>query len=204
MTYKLANQKPLAAGSEKLIFQHPDSANLLIKVWHQQFFDRTRKRHPITTRFRRLPRYCALMNEITEHFAVREQNRDTSYIQCIIGLVDTDIGPGLVVEAVTQKDGSLAKTLKQTIETREYGPAHETALNNLLNWINQTNVIIRDLGINNMVWDEANERFVIIDGIGSKPSVSLRQLFRGYNKRSNKQRADKIRRRIARGIALQK
>ena len=204
MNYKLSNQEPLASGSEKLIFQHPDSPTLLIKIWHQAFFDRTKKRHPITTRFRRLPRFCALTNEITEHLAVREQNTNPTYIQHIVGLVDTDIGPGLVVEAITQKDGSLAQTLRQTIETKTYGPAHEKALNNLLDWVGETNIILRDLGINNLVWDEHQERFVVIDGIGGKPSISLRALSRGYNRYSNKKRIDKLRSRVARGIQMQK
>jgi hypothetical protein len=204
MNYKLSNQEPLASGSEKLIFQHPDSPNLLIKVWHQAFFDRTKQRHPITTRFRRLPRFCALTNEITEHLAVREQNTNPTYIQHIVGLVDTDIGPGLVVEAITQKDGLLAQTLRQTIETKTYGPAHEKALNNLLDWVSETNIILRDLGINNLVWDEHQERFVVIDGIGSKPSISLRTLSREYNKYSNAKRSRKLRTRVTRGIQMQK
>lgn len=53
-------------------------------------------------------------------------------------------------------------------------------------------MIIRDLSLNNIVWDEPGKLFVVIDGIGARPLPSLRQFSALYNKRANNKRAKKL------------
>jgi hypothetical protein len=103
MEYKLSAQKPITGGGEKHIYQHPENLDLLIKIWRQKHFYSVKTRHPVFFKFMRLPRYSALLNEIAEHLALREEEKDARFIQTITGFVDTDIGMGLVVEPVREK-----------------------------------------------------------------------------------------------------
>lgn len=141
-----------------------------------------------------------LLHEITEHIAIREQEKDTRFLQTITGIVDTDLGPGLVVVPVRTKDGQLARTLHQLIKESRFKEQHAQELERLFNWMVNTDVVIRDFTINNMVWDEIHNHFVIIDGIGSKPTISLRPLCRCYNKHANKKRIAKLRQRLSKTI----
>lgn len=180
----LTSRTPLARGAEKLIFAHPDAPGLLIKVWRQDGKWRAGRR--------RLGRYASMAKEVVEHLAAREQGADTRYIQNVVGLVDTDMGVGLVVEAVRQPDGTLAKSLQQIVADRELDDVKKTALLDIVRWIGNSDLILRDLSRNNLVWSEDGQCFVIIDGLGSRPRPSLRNISRWYNRRSNRRRAAKI------------
>ncbi len=188
----LKDTLPLASGSEKSIYQHPDSPQHLIKVWHEEYFYKIRKENPIFTRLRRLPRYSAILKEFTEHLCVREWNDQHIFIQKIVGVVDTDLGVGLVVRKVARKNGDLARNLSDLLNSGEFSSDHRAALDEFLNWLKGSGVIVRDLGTKNLVWDEIEERFVVIDGIGGKARISLREYCKWYNRRSNNRRADKL------------
>ncbi|AQQ71319.1 PhoP regulatory network protein YrbL [Limihaloglobus sulfuriphilus] len=196
ITYKLSDEKPIASGLEKLVFQHPENKNLLIKVWHKTFFERKKKRHPIAIKFQRLPRYSSIVNEITEQLVIYEADQTPVYIQKVSGLVHTDLGPGITVKAILKKDGTLAWTLGDMIKNKKYNAMHQRAIDELLNWLKDSPIIVRDFDLQNLVWDEQNSRFVIIDGIGGRSTVSLRRFWPNYNTYSKRKRIKKIRRRI--------
>lgn len=196
MKFTLSLLNPIASGSEKEIYQYPDADHLLIKVWHSQYFDRVKKHNPILTRLRRLPRYSASLKELIEHLYVREWGEHTCFLQNIVGVVDTDLGVGLVVEKITRKDGTLAQSLFELLSTGNYCDVHEKAIAEMVCWLRSTGLIIRDLSTQNLVWDEHRNRFVIIDGLGGLARCSLREYCRWYNQRSNNRRADKLLKRI--------
>jgi hypothetical protein len=196
MTVKLSHIKPIASGFEKQVYPHPTDPSLLIKIWHDEFLERKKARHPIAIKFQRLPKYYSIINELTEQLALHEQNQSTSYIQIVTGLIDTDLGLGITVKAVRTKDGELAPTLRDLINQNRYSKSHKQALESLLNWLNNCNIIIRDFSTNNLVWDEEHHKFIIIDGIGGKSTVSLRRWIPRYNMYSNRKRIKKMRLRI--------
>lgn len=193
----LKNQKPVGRGSEKIVYSHPKDQNKLIKVVNPNYITFMKKERPITYRLKRLSRYWGFSNMVTEHIASREEGiRNKHYIQSLIGFVDTDMGLGIVVGAVRNIDGSIANSLGDLIRKGLFQQRHQQALNDLLNWMIDINIVFRDPGLDNLVWNEINEHFVIIDGIGSRPLFSLRPYCRWYNLRSNRRRAKKIQSRV--------
>jgi hypothetical protein len=193
--YILSDKKPLAKGGEKIVFQHPESDDLLIKVWQDRYLDDLRKRHSILSRHLRTPKYSALLNEVVEHVAVRELGEYSGYMQNLYGFVDTDMGLGIVVEAVRDKQGNLAKTLNEIVESG-ITEVHQRAFDDLMEWLYATHVVVRDYSLKNVVWDELNNQFVIIDGIGSRPVPSLRTFSKRYNRYSTKKKINKLRKRL--------
>lgn len=198
MKLTLSTQIPLASGSEKEIYQHFEADKLLIKVWHPQYFKRLKKHHPFLTPLQRLPKYSACLKELAEHLYIREWGEELRFVQNIVGIVDTDLGVGLIVEKIIRKNGDLAQSLHELLTTGRYREVHEKALAELVNWLRSTGLILRDLSTRNLVWDEQETRFVIIDGLGGMARCSFRSLCRWYNKRSNGKRADKLLSRIER------
>jgi hypothetical protein len=190
--YILSDAKPLASGKEKIVFQHPECDDLLIKVLQDRYLDDLRKRHSILHRYLRFTRYSAIINEVTEHVALREQNEYLGYVQNLYGFVDTDMGFGIVVEAIKDRSGELAKTLKEIAEGG-ISEVHLRAFDDLMKWLESTHVVVRDFRLKNMVWNELNNQFVIIDGIGSRPVPSLRTFSKRYNRYSIKKRIKKLR-----------
>lgn len=196
--YTLDPNNAIANGGEKLVFFHPDNDNQLIKVINPRYINYMNTAWPISTRLRRLPHYWFYIKEVTEHVYSREANiPNMHFLQNITGLVDTNLGLGVSVEAVKKKNGELASSLAQIINAGEFSSVHDKALQDILIWVEDTYIIIRDLTTRNIVWDELNEHFVIIDGIGARHLPSLRSISRTYNRRSNRKRANKLRKRFA-------
>lgn len=198
MKLNLTSQTPLASSTEKEIYQHPDKDELLIKIWQTKYLDFLKQQDPIQTSLRRLPKYTGCLKEITEHLYIREKGEESRFVQNIVGLIDTDLGMGVVVEKITQKNGQLAQNLTDVIANNHYHLPQEQAMSELIAWLRSTGVIIRDLTLRNLVWDECNSRFVIVDGLGGKARCSLRSFSSWYNRRSNNKRADKLLFRIER------
>jgi hypothetical protein len=197
----LSDKTPLAIGDHKAVYFHPESPDLLIKTVHEAGLEALKSKYPWSMRFRRVPNYWEFVHEIIEHLAVREQLAiSDSYIETVVGLVDTDLGVGMVVEAIRTPEGEIAPTIRKLIESKSFSEKHYKALDEVLNWIVNTNVIIRELTTTNVVWDEKNNRFVIIDGVGSKPLVTLRSFSKRYNKSSNLKKTKKLRGWIEAGI----
>ncbi|TCK03058.1 YrbL family protein [Marinobacterium mangrovicola] len=198
MKLTLSTQKPLASGGEKNVYQHSEMDELLIKVWRPRYFEKLERKNSFYNLFRRLPKYTGCLKELSEHLYVREWGEDTRFVQNIVGIADTDLGVGLVVEKVARGSGELAQSLNELLYTGSYNEVHEKAVAELVSWLRSTGLIIRDLNLRNLVWDELGNRFVIIDGLGGRAGFSFRSLCRWYNKRSNNKRANKLLVRIER------
>lgn len=202
MVLKLSDQTPIAQGGERLIFIHPENDDWLIKVWHERFHEKQQKRTPFLIRVIRMKRYWSLLNELTEYLGVREEPAPKlEHLQELVGLTDTDLGFGMVVKAIKQDDGTLAPTLKDLVERHKFHKPHNQALETFFEWMSTTHIIVRDFSLNNLIWDEGNERFILIDGIGSKIGFSLRSLSRRYNQKANLNRIAKFRTRLAKALA---
>lgn len=197
MLYKLSGVSPVAEGGERYVYLHPHDDKLLIKVWKDRYYETLLKRYPFIHRLCRAPRYSSLTNEVIEHIVARENENVSPHLQNIGGFCDTDMGLGIVVEAVMSVDGNLAPTLGTLLDEKKFSNFHHREIIKLNSWLLNSKVIIRDLSLNNIVWDEVGGKFVIIDGVGAKPVPSLRKVFAFYNKRANKNRAIKLMKRIS-------
>lgn len=197
----LCDVSPIAKGGERDVYVHPQNSEWLVKVYHQRFYDVHLKKYPIVMRLRRLKRYWSLVNELIEFIGIRENpNVETKYLQTIIGLIDTDQGVGMIVQAVLSDDDNLAPTLKDLVTSKHYQTVHAEALEALFSWMIDTHIIIRDFSLDNLVWNHKDQCFVIIDGIGSKATLSLRSFSKAYNKKANQKRVEKFRSRLAKAL----
>lgn len=187
----------VAQGGEKIVFHHPTSEDLLIKVVNPKYVNHMNKNWPISTRFRRLSHYWFYINELTEHVFSREAKMDNKhFIQNIVGLIDTNLGLGMVVKTVKKSNGDLAESLKNIIDQKRYSEQHHQAITEFMRWLDDHYIIVRDLTAANIVWDECNEHFVLIDGIGARRLPSLRSFSKRYNQYGNRKRTTKLKFRL--------
>ncbi|WP_444922338.1 YrbL family protein [Microbulbifer sp. CnH-101-G] len=193
MDLQLRLDQAIANGNERLVFPHPESDDLLIKVISDRFRKRMDHKYSISTRLRRLTYYWPYMKEVSEHIYLREgQVENTHFVQDFKGFVDTNLGLGITVKAVKKHNGELADTLSALISSKQFNQEHADRLNDLFKWLERTFIVVRDLRTVNIVWDEINGHFVIIDGIGSRRLPSLRSVSRLYNQRANRRRITKL------------
>ncbi len=187
---QLATQKPLAEGNRRLVFQHPEDPGLLIKVLKPGSYspDGQPKRRRAYKLRRREGAFIYHTRELTEYVATRIHNRSPQRLPiCSIqGLVETDLGLGLAVEKVTDRDGSLAPTLRQVIERGQFNARTRQLFESFIEDMIDKHVVVYELSVDNIVLaDDGTEecRFVCIDGMGSRTLIPIQEWSKWINAR---------------------
>jgi hypothetical protein len=203
---ELGNKVPIASGSTRDVYLHPHDSSLLIKVVPpaviEKRYVRGRPWYKTPRRYRHLMTY---LREVREQIALWAQTRThPRCVQKIVGFVNTDLGFGLVVEAVKDRQGRLAPTLEQVIAEGRFDAAARAALLACLDELMRLPVVLADLHFGNLVyaWSEAHgDHFVLIDGIGCKNLVPLNRLSPLLNRYTKRQRIEYLLSKVDRAIA---
>jgi hypothetical protein len=195
----LKEAEVVAAGSTRNVYRHPDNPSLLLKVirpaaieerfgsgapWYK--FRRRRYRHLI-----------AYLREIREQIAVHAMGGAyPPYLQKIVGIVETDLGMGFVVEAVFGRDGNFAPTVADLIRRGQLDRTIRAKLDHFLEELVASPVIVADLNPSNVVLGftpEHGEHFVLIDGIGFKNIIPLERMSAYANRWGKARKASQFR-----------
>lgn len=205
----LANQPPLAIGNLRAIHQHPQHADWLIKTLRPEAVAR---RFEAPGRWlKRLPRarqYTGFVRELKEYAALvaRAPQGGIAPVARILGIVETDLGLGLVSEKIVDADGALAPSL-HAIYRRNGGATEWTdaALDTLLEELLRFNVIVGDLHASNIVHGRDSRggapRLLLVDGFGEKNFVPLNSMSRWLNQRNTRRVYRRLRKILMRPVA---
>jgi hypothetical protein len=203
----LQHLDPIARGSSRLVYEHPQRPDLLVKVMRPKHLEaRYGEGAAWFRRRRRYDPYVLFLREIREYVAAYASHGQSLPIaQKVRGLVETDLGLGLLVEAVRGADGALAPTVAKLISTGAYDESAAAALERFLAELLESDIVVADLHERNMVYAcdrDGATRFVMIDGLGSTTLIPFKSLSRTLNRRSKLKRIKRLRANITRRIAL--
>jgi len=158
---------------------------VLVKVVNPRFLERRDKRDRFYQKRRRIGHHRAFAREMLEHLASRALKpgrlAPCPHMQNILGVVDTDLGAALLVEAVLDENGELATTLRDLVESGHLGPREQQALEAFLDWALTSNVLINDLSADNLAW-HPDGHFVMIDGLGDRAGIPIRAVSPWFNR----------------------
>lgn len=199
---RLRNTLPVAKGSIRDVYRHPADDRLLIKIirestreekygsgqpWYK--FKRRRYRH-----------YISYLREFREHLAAKAKGTDhPSCLQNVVGLAETDVGLGLIVEAAVDRQGRYAPTLTEIVKSGRFEGEVRAHFERFLREVIDSDVILADLHLNNVVFaykPVIGDHFVIIDGIGFKTVIPLERMSPAINRIANRQKVAHFRRRV--------
>jgi hypothetical protein len=150
--------EPIGAGQERLCYQHPDDARLVVKI---QKGDSNKQTLRELALYRRLAR--------------RGMN-DFAHIPKFHGEVRTSRGPGFVVDRISDFDGSVSKSLwwhfQRGYPVTEFMPY----LQDLRRYLLENQVVFSvDMGRFNILFQKltpAEARLVVIDGLGDHAAIN--------------------------------
>lgn len=187
----LKDQTPLAQGSTQTIYEHPDDPTRLIKVRKLEKLQRKYNRK-IGGRLgykRRHGLYVTWMRELEHYFSITLRlGQRPIFLQEYHGVVDTDLGLGLVVGKATDRSGKLAPTLQDLARSGRFTKEIQQKLRDLLKLLNELRISTTDVNMNNIVcaWSEtAGDHLVMIEGIGVNTFIPLARFSNYLNIRSN-------------------
>lgn len=168
----LAGKQPLAKGGYRKIYQHPYFEGLLIKIVSMATLEHYEERSAWYKAWRRSRGYHYLFREVDEYLALRLRNKhELPFLQRFNGILDTDIGLGVVVEKIKGPDGKLAPSVTSIVRKQGLTPDLRKKLFRLRDDVIKHHVIFTDVSGNNIVVRRGKggqERLVIIDGLGDR------------------------------------
>lgn len=167
---ELRHATPIATGKHRHVYQHPAEPDYLVKIVRAEVLEAA-KHAPWYERLSRTGPYRGYIREFREYLATRLAAPGASPLARVVGLADTDVGPGLVVEKIRGADGALAPTLDTWVRRDGFTAEVQAALDNLLAALLSHNVIAADLHAFNLVYGSdasGGPRLVMIDGFGEK------------------------------------
>lgn len=189
---RLKDTKPLVSKNKKYIFAHPTDDRLLIKVANRKG---TLRRWGIRRFYKRWYRgglYADYMRSLKEYIFLRANSRgDVQSIPRIFGLIDTDLGLGLVVEKIRGPDGELARPLISILRESGLTTDIREKLGSFIDELVRNDVVVNDLSMGNIVYaDNGTDggRFVLVDGFGERTVVPLYSMSKSLNKRNTLQK----------------
>ncbi|MBD3897061.1 hypothetical protein IEI94_14480 [Halomonas sp. ML-15] len=185
MLIRLAHTQPLASGGSRLIYPHPEQPGQLIKVIKGR--ESMQPKHRLTpTRLKARFQLTRQLRELREHIRILDTPSDllSRHLPRIDGLVATDLGVGLVVEAIRDVNGRLAPTLSQLLGKSLIEPRHRDLLAIFFERLIASTAIVGDLSYNNLVLGQdvqGNDYFALVDGLGDNTLVPMYALVPGRN-----------------------
>jgi hypothetical protein len=188
---EVARETPIAVGHLRSVYQHPHDASALIKVMRA---DAVETRWNAPGRWaKRLPRarhYVQALRELKEFIVARARAPEIDVpIARMLGLVDTDLGLGLISEKVVDASGALAPTFASVYAKKGMTPELDAALATFARDLLAANVIVGDMHAWNIVYgsdSRGGPRLVMIDGFGEKHAIPMSSMSRTINRHRTK------------------
>jgi len=181
---KISDRKPFAGGAKRDCYFHPEDPSKIIKVipagkspemlHSRKFWLRRMLQSPETfnanrtesEKFEKLRKKLGNLPEVLPHLVE------------YFGKTETDLGEGLVFQAIKNYDGAISENVLNASETGGYNKAtllealKEFALNRydavIFNDVGKNNVVVQVLGA-----DHKNYKLWIVDGINCGPIIPI-------------------------------
>lgn len=201
---RLKAREPLLSSKTRWVYEHPHDASLLVKVHiprrppeaqkgFKAWFARTKDHFLYSS---------GIVRELRHFVASRYQDQGlaTHRICPIHGVVETDIGLGLLVSAARDVNGHLAPTLQTLMDNRRLNGEQIKDLRALLDSMVNSSLTFADMNYENIVLENAggeSERFVIIDGLGDRTWIPTQRWFRSLRRRKKREFQARVERRLS-------
>lgn len=178
----LSQHEPVANGSSRWVYLHPHQPGFLIKVLKKRmpaqqvygFKNRIKAlkgRHKLTRHMREIEQYITVKSCRNDKFI--------EHLPMMTELQDTDMGFGVVVEAITDAQGQLAPTLTDLVHNKLMTIQRITLLEMFFERLLRSDVVAGDVHGRNIVLEtktDGTERFVLVDGLGDSTIIPTRAL----------------------------
>jgi hypothetical protein len=187
----------LAAGKERLVFQHPEHADRIIKVAQPRYAAMQARRRFVPP-FSDTWRYGALKRAACEvAYYLECQCRHPEALRllpAIHGFTETSIGFGLVCEKIDDGAGGLAPTLDAAVRAAQPDQGLRERFDAFVDAVETSEVVFRDVRPKNVV--VAPDRLVIVDGFGDIRPLLMRGLSGRLARRRLRRDLQRLRQRL--------
>ena len=166
----------IAEGSHRAIYHHPEQADKCLKIVKAGSLEKRRQRNKKWyKRLRKLSSFDETKKDLQAYRQFRKRNTDLSHIPRFHGMVKTSLGPAMLLDLVTNEDGTPARSLASHLESTEKVRI-AAALTALAAYLMESAIVVRDFSIYDVMVREGRDgslKLFIIDGLGGKELIPL-------------------------------
>ena len=124
-------------GGRCLVYRHPNDDRLLIKVVRPKYRLRNTIKVRLVRKVRTINRYRlskCYIRELIESMLLRfgDNYSAPTFLQQVVGMIDTNLGFGLIVKAEFGSNGDYAKTLTTLIQTNHFDTSMQKKIRRIL------------------------------------------------------------------------
>ena len=190
----LKGQDPFGVGGRRLCFTHPDDITKCVKVLRQDRDRTIRGKNSgfVPAHLRRGYDNNADEQKILESLYRQIGPEMSQHLPISHGVVETDLGPGLVLDLVRDANGQISRSLRELISTGHDLETFRPAFDQFGNFLLEHVVLTRSLLDHNLAMQEKKDgswQMYLIDGFGDPAWLPIAKWVRSVGLR-------KVRRRI--------
>ncbi len=167
----------IAEGSHRATYRHPADDGKCLKIVKSGSLEKRRKRNKKW--YKRLRRLSAFDETHKDLQAYRQFGTDEDKLKHIPrfhGMVETSLGPAMLLDLVSNEDGTPALSLRDYLNSEKNRNSLKEALVELGQHLVAQAIVVRDFSIGDvMVRKELNEeiKLFIVDGLGGSELIPL-------------------------------
>ena len=184
----LSGHEPFARGSKRHCYVHPDDPDLCVKVAARVDADCLRQQR----------------RDLEDYQRLRDRGAGVfERVPAIEGVVDTDLGRGLVMRLYRDRDGRISRNLSQVIREHGLTPSLIRAINGLKRWLRKERLLTMDTAPYNVVAVRLSGsawKLVIIEGWENRKYRWLASLHPSVTDRLIARQLRKFDRRVSRAV----
>ena len=134
----LAGAAPFAKGGKRHCYVHPDDPDLCVKVAARADDERCQREQ---------------RQDLEDYATLRMRGSAAVFerIPTIEGVVDTDLGEGIVMRLYRDADGRISQSLDDLLKSRGLVPPLAAAIRDWKKWMREQNLLTRDTGPHNLL-----------------------------------------------------
>ena len=197
----LSAAEPVARGTERQIFLHPNNPGRVLKILDIRLPKRWFSMRNATSRmFSSVELRASIAEQKAQTRAFLRAPRDAGPppFSRLFGYVETDLGWALEAERITEGSRALGPTLTQIAKEGPVSPETIALLNDVVTRIDRWKLRASDLGPSNFVrgMRDGQRQVVLVDGMGDIHAVPIRSWSDSLNRRANSRKFERMAQRL--------
>lgn len=169
----------IAEGSHRAVYRHPDRPDRCLKVVKPGSLESRRRNNKKW--YKRLRRLSSFDETHTELNAYRRLNSRKSirHIPLFHGMVETSMGQAMLLDFITNEDGSTARSVAQHAQSGLNKKELEQALQTLGHYLIESRLVVRDFNASDlMVKEHSNGHLTlyVVDGLGESELIPISKI----------------------------
>ena len=136
-----------------------------------------------------------------ERWRRKDQRSSSVFLQRVVGVVETDLGRGIVVAAERCGKGRYAPTLRELAARGEVDGKIQAAFDHFCSKVELADIVVSDLNPRNIVYavdPHGRAHFVLIDGTGDDTLIPVLRMSSALNRIAKKRKIAGLRRKVER------